>query len=81
MHFAARPEQRAAMAAYPVFHRGVHDAEKLNEHIPKEAVETLARDQSEVLVAGGSSLHGEAVPPDVRVLQWDQASASSSDEV
>jgi uncharacterized protein (DUF1330 family) len=50
------------MAAYLVFHARVHDAEKLQEYVPK-AVETLAPYQPEVLVLDDNSQVLEGVPP------------------
>ena len=60
------------MAAYFVFHNRVHDAEKMQDYVPK-AVETLAPYQPEVLVLDENSqvLEGDPPWPRTVVIRFD----------
>jgi uncharacterized protein (DUF1330 family) len=65
------------MPAYFVFHNRVHDAEKMQEYVPK-AVETLASYQPEVLVLDEHSqvLEGDPPWPRTVVIRFDSREAA-----
>jgi uncharacterized protein (DUF1330 family) len=73
----AIPEEEELMAAYFVWHNRIHNAEKMQEYIPK-ALETLAPYHPEVLVLDENSqvIEGNTHWPRTIVIKFESRDAA-----